>query len=118
MVDVLRLTIGALSQLSQVEAGRKHVIASEAPRAVILGIRAHASDPVVCHEACFFLAALVYGGIEGRQAAVNAGAPAILQMILQRFKDKKSHEKTVAMAKTIVERLQQAIATGELQDSQ
>ena len=118
MDDVLRLTIGALSQLSQVEAGRKHVIDSEAPKAVILGIRAHASDPVVCHEACFFLAALVYGGPEGRRAAVDAGAEAVLQMICKRFKEKRSHEKTVAMAKTIVERLQQAITTGELRDSQ
>jgi hypothetical protein len=108
--DVLRLVIGALAQLGQRESGRKHVIASPAPSAVVLGIRAHASDAVVCDEACYFLASLVYGGREGRQAALDAGADESLRMIARRFGGKATHEKTVSMAKTILARLEQGVA--------
>ena len=105
--EVLRLTIGALSQLSQVEAGRRFVIDSDAPAAVATGMRAHASDVVVLQESCFFIAALAYGGDEGRKAANDAGLDSLLAMAIKRFGGTPSHAKTIEMAKTIVARLQQ-----------
>lgn len=107
MADVLRLSIGALAQLAQEDAGRKHVIDSQVTRAVVLGIRAHASDALVCHEACFFIAALAYGGRAGRQACLEAGAQKVLKMVARRFRGKATHDQTVSMANTIVERLEQ-----------
>ena len=92
--DVLRLTIGALAQLCQVHAGRRHVLTSDAARAVVLGIRAHASDAAVASEACYFLAAIAYGGRDARQAALDAGADEALMVIARRFKGKASHQQT------------------------
>lgn len=105
--DMLRLSIGALVQLAQVEAGRRHVIGSKAIAAVVVGMRAHASDAAVLDEGCYFIAALAYGGREGRKAANEAGMGEVLNQAIRRFGGKPSHAKTVEMAKTILARLQQ-----------
>lgn len=104
--DVLRLSLGALTQLAQKEAGLNFVLATpEAASAVVLGIRAHGSDATVLHEACLFIAALAYGGPRGRRAALGAGCVEVLRVAIRRFTSAQ-YKQTVSMAKTIVEKLE------------
>ena len=96
--------------LAQVQAGRHYVLASQVTEAVVLGMRAHGSEVVVFDEGCYFVAALAYGGPEARKVALDAKADMQLASCVRRFGSKRSHAKTVDMARTIWQQLQKGWA--------
>ena len=104
--DVLRLAVGTLSHLAQSPAGREHVVrCPQATEAVVLGVRAHGSEPAVLDEACRFVAALAYGGADGRRAALEAKADEALRTAITRFGGAAQFAEVVEMAKTVVAKL-------------
>ena len=107
---MLRLAIGTLVHLAQTAAGRAHVLRSSATSAVVTGMRAHSSDTKVLDEACRFIAALAYGGPEGRRAALDVGADEMLARAARRFGGAAQYAEMVAMAKTIHAQLQKGHA--------
>ena len=106
--DVLRLSVGALSHLAATDAGRTHVIKSKASEAVVLSMRAHMSEPEVLDECCRYIAALAYGGAEGRKAALDAKADEILKVAIARFGKVAKFAEAIEMAKVIATQLEKA----------
>ena len=113
---MLRLAIGGLSHLAATPAGRQHVIGSKAIEAVMLGMRAHGSDAQVLDEACRFVAALAYGGADGRRAAIEAKADEMLAVAVKRFGGAAQYAQTVSMAKTILDKLNAAKESPRVED--
>ena len=84
------------------------MIKSKASEAVVLSMRAHMSEPEVLDECCRYIAALAYGGAEGRKAALDAKADEILKVAIARFGKVAKFAEAIEMAKVIATQLEKA----------